>query len=137
MPIPTPGDLAAKAHRPLTARPAHAESARGRALRVALPAGAPFRQRFEHGLRRSELPRNARLLALTLATFGDWDTGAIPDDVCPGVPLMIQATGLSEGAVREALHYLKAGGWIERNDSGPGGHQAPPITLLIPASVGT
>lgn len=137
---PSPAFLAAQPHRPLTARPVAelGHPAPSRAVpRPSLPDDAPFRMRYELGIRHSNLPKNARLLALTLATWAAWDTGLIPDNRHPGIPVMARATGLAEGAVREAMFALKDSGWVhrERNPAGP--HKPSAITLTIPPPAAT
>jgi hypothetical protein len=128
--VPTPKALAAKPHKPLTARPVVAVTQAPPAL--SLPADAPFRMRYELGIRHSNLPKNARLLALVLATWADWETGHIPEGRQPGIPLMARATGMVEGSVREALYALKDRGWVRRTSNPAGGHRPSEVTLTIP-----
>lgn len=111
--MPTPADLAARPHRPLTARP------------VTL-----VRQDWEAGIRYSGLHSNARLVALTLATYVDWQTGLIPEDQMPGVPRLRKASGLLEQDVRNSLNWLAKLGWIERPDVAT---YPKPIRLLMPS----
>jgi hypothetical protein len=128
--IPTPKALAARPRQPLTARPATAVTQAPAPM--SLPESAPFRMRYELGIRHSNLPKNARLLALVLATWADWETGHIPEGRQPGIPLMARATGLVEGSVREALYALKDRGWVRRTSNPAGGHRPSEITLTIP-----
>jgi hypothetical protein len=104
-------------------------------VQVDVPSGAPFRQRWEAGIRYSSLHCNARLIALTLASLADWQTGQIPEDQMPGVPRLCKASALQEQAVRNSLKWLARLGWIERRDDVA--TYPKPIRLRFPASTGT
>jgi hypothetical protein len=129
--MPTPADLASRHPRPLTARPVGAPvSAR---LAPAQAVAAPFRARFEAGIRRSTLHRNARLLALTLASYADWETGVIPDLDHPSLNRLSYATALSASNIRVSLHCLVDNGWIVRTPV-PDDEVPSRVQLLIPSS---
>lgn len=111
--IPTPGDLATRAHRPLAAQ------------------APPFRPRFEAAIRNSHLHSRTRLVALVLATYASHQTGGITAAVHPGYERLALASGLSNHSVRVGLQELQEHGLVER-DRGPSG-QAVQITLTLPA----
>jgi hypothetical protein len=133
--MPTPADLAHRPQRPLSARPADTarpapRTAPQQASTPLLP-GVPFRQQWETAIRYSSLQPNARLVALTVATYADWHTGLIPDDQMPGVPRLRKASGLrEEEVVRNSLNWLVRLGWIERRDDATYPKR---IRLLMPA----
>jgi hypothetical protein len=144
MTMPTPADLAALSRRPLTARPAQASvPAPSRVARplpaataAAVPPGAPPRRRWEASVQHSTLPANARLVALTLATYPDWAQRPA-DDPLPvleiGVLLISRDTGLQQGPVRQALRHLHAAGWIHRTVAQGGETSSIRLRLPTPA----
>lgn len=102
--MPTPGDLAARPRRPLTARP-DVPSSQHRSV----PApGAPFRVRFEWTIRHSRLNHRTRLIALVAATWADYDTGEFPAGITPSVQTLATAAGLSRHSVLQGITDLTA-----------------------------
>lgn len=144
MPMPTPGDLVARPHRPLTARPtgvpapapaAPAAAAPDRSVYVPrLPAGTPFLHRYEMAIRYSGLIPSVRLVALTIALHADWDTGVIAGDRPIGYGRIGSATGFTDYKVRELLHALGNAGFIRRLPA-PVTHETSRIELIIPAGL--
>lgn len=136
--IPSPADLAAIQHRPLTVRPVQtAVPGPSRAPRplpaaaaVPVPPGAPPRRRWEASVQHSTLPATARLVALTLATHAEWADGMLPELEIGVIPISRDA-GLPQGTVRQAFKQLHAAGWIRRTITTPTGSHAV-IRLLLP-----
>lgn len=121
--IPTPGDLARRSRPP-------ARTDRKPLLTDQEPM--PFRQRYELAVRNAHhLDRYARLVAYTIATWADWETGTIPPEVRPGLERIGVQAGLTEFLVRTAVRALVDAGFIRRI---PGATSAQPstISLLIP-----
>ncbi|MFE4649316.1 hypothetical protein [Streptomyces sp. NPDC056707] len=105
---PSPADLAAKS-------PAR-RRAQSRLADMLAPAnlepGARFRVEFGRAIRASGMTPNSRLVALTLALFGNYRTGHIPTRTQPRLHGLAQATGLSAGQVVVALRALEGRGWV-------------------------
>lgn len=97
----------------------------------------PFLPLYVRGITRSRrLTPYSRLLALTLATYADWDTGYITDARQPGLAALEHATGLNTIQIRAALRQLRSTGWLIR--TGPTEPAPSAIwrtTLLIPPKV--
>ncbi|GCD94054.1 hypothetical protein [Embleya hyalina] len=72
----------------------------------------PGRFEFERAIRRSGLPPLSRLLALTLATWADVDTGVIPDEHQPAQSVLLAATGMAKSSFLTYRGHLVAAGWI-------------------------
>lgn len=77
--------------------------------------------------RESELPPTQRHAALTLSLHMS-EKG---DSCFPGMPLLVEETGLGLSTVREALRQLAAAGWLERTVS-HGRGQSNRYRALIP-----
>lgn len=73
----------------------------------------PSRFEFERAIRRSGLPPLARLLALTLATWADVETGRIAARNQPAQSVLLEATGLSKSAFLSHRKTLLEGGWLQ------------------------
>ncbi len=69
---------------------------------------------FEREVRRSDLAPLSRLLALTIATWAEEKTGAIPKKYTPSLATLAQATGMSHASVLQHLKRLESSGWIVR-----------------------
>lgn len=115
--VPTPMDIARRAVSPPPATPT-------------APA-RPFRDVYEQGIRQSGLNPNSRLVALTLATYADRITGAIPAARQPGLNRLARATGLSNLSTRDALRELQQVCWIDR-PSGPRQGRAGQVPSTLP-----
>lgn len=116
--IPTPADLAARVRPPSVRRKGEPAPSR------------PFRERFEWAVTHSNLTSMARHVALTVATYADYQTGVIPPGR-PGVPTLATAAGMGHIPVRRYLHELEERGFVQRVGE-PGGGHAVAVTLLIP-----
>jgi hypothetical protein len=73
----------------------------------------PSRFEFERAIRRSGLPPLARLLALTVATWADVETGRIATRNQPAQSVLLEATGLSKSAFLSHRKTLLAEGWLQ------------------------
>jgi hypothetical protein len=73
----------------------------------------PSRFEFERAIRRSSLPPLARLLALTVATWADTETGCIAIRNQPAQSVLLEATGLSKSAFLSHRKTLLEEGWLE------------------------
>jgi hypothetical protein len=73
----------------------------------------PSRFEFERAIRRSGLPPLARLLALTVATWADVETGRIAARNQPAQSVLLEATGLSKSAFLAHRKTLLEEGWLE------------------------
>ncbi|MFJ8929300.1 hypothetical protein ACIRLA_22245 [Streptomyces sp. NPDC102364] len=73
----------------------------------------PSRFEFERAIRRSSLPPLARLLALTVATWADAETGRIAARNQPAQSVLLEATGLSKSAFLTHRKTLIEGGWLK------------------------
>lgn len=73
----------------------------------------PSRFEFERAIRRSGLPPLARLLALTVATWADVETGRIAARNQPAQSVLLDATGLSKSAFLAHRKTLLEEGWLE------------------------
>lgn len=110
---PSPADLAASS-------PAR-RRAQSRLADLLAPAKldpkARFRVEFGRAIRVSGMTPHTRLVALTLAMFGNYRTGHIVADRQPRLHGLAQATGLSAGQVVVALRVLEDRGWVSRTGS--------------------
>ncbi|KRV48801.1 hypothetical protein AQ490_23315 [Wenjunlia vitaminophila] len=79
----------------------------------------PGRFEYERAIRRSGLPPLARLLALTIATWADLDTGVIPLEHQPAQSVLLEATGLSKSAFLNHRTTLVKEGWISFESPSP------------------
>ncbi|MFG3140790.1 hypothetical protein ACGFZA_31865 [Streptomyces sp. NPDC048211] len=105
---PSPADLATKT-------PAHQRAQERQAALLApaaIPPTARFRVEFGRAIRCCGMTPNPRLVALTLAMFGNYRTGHIPEHRQPRLHGLAEATGLSAGQVVVALRVLESRGWI-------------------------
>lgn len=73
----------------------------------------PSRFEFERAIRRSGLPPLARLLALTVATWADTETGRIAIRNQPAQSVLLEATGLSKSAFLTHRKTLLGEGWLK------------------------
>ena len=73
----------------------------------------PSRFEFERAIRRSGLPPLARLLALTMATWADVETGRIAARNQPAQSVLLEATGLSKSAFLAHRKTLLEEGWLQ------------------------
>jgi hypothetical protein len=73
----------------------------------------PSRFEFERAIRRSGLPPLARLLALTIATWADADTGSISLRNQPAQSVLLEATGMSKTAFLTHRKTLIDDGWLK------------------------
>lgn len=75
----------------------------------------PSRFEYERAIRDSDLPPLSRLLTLTLATWADVKTGAIPARLTPSLSMLESATGMDRSTVRRHLNKLEKDGWVGRD----------------------
>ncbi|GAA3455914.1 hypothetical protein GCM10018962_77480 [Dactylosporangium matsuzakiense] len=68
----------------------------------------------ERALRGSTLPAPARHVALTIATWCDPDTAAVPARYTPSLTGLADATGLGRSTVARHLDLLESAGWLVR-----------------------
>ncbi|MGW4030775.1 hypothetical protein ACWEFL_15890 [Streptomyces sp. NPDC004838] len=141
---PSPRDLAARPHRPLTARPVSVPVP-GTGAVPTPPPPAPVagwdRLQFERAVRSSPqhpagLLPYARLVAFLLTHFAD-PAGHIPARRVPAVAHLARAAGITDRRALSALNALEDGGWLKRHrrpapNGARGGLSA--ITLTIPAA---
>jgi hypothetical protein len=73
----------------------------------------PSRFEFERAIRRSGLPPLARLLALTIATWADAETGSISRRHQPAQSVLLEATGMSKSSFLSHRKTLIDEGWLE------------------------
>lgn len=73
----------------------------------------PSRFEFERAIRRSGLPPLARLLALTIATWADAETGSISLKNQPAQSVLLEATGMSKVAFLTHRKTLVGDGWLK------------------------
>ncbi|MGW2048634.1 hypothetical protein ACWCPF_26135 [Streptomyces sp. NPDC001858] len=73
----------------------------------------PSRFEFERAIRRSGLQPLARLLALTVATWADVETGRIAIRNQPAQSVLLEATGLSKSAFLSHRKALLEEGWLK------------------------
>lgn len=130
--IPTPRDIAQRARATQLMEPASQPTP------TPAPAqSTPFRLRYERAVRRSSLPANARLIALVVATYADFTTGAIPPVAHPSLTTLAKAAGIPPSLTRQCLSTLALGGWIRQT---PPPRAAPDLgrtQLLLPARTST
>ncbi|MFJ3141664.1 hypothetical protein ACIPJM_04335 [Streptomyces halstedii] len=79
----------------------------------------PSRFEFERAIRRSELPPLSRLLALTIATWADAETGLISRRNQPAQSVLLEATGMSKSAFLAHRKNLVDGGWVRCDSPDP------------------
>lgn len=72
----------------------------------------PSRFEFERAIRRSGLPPLARLIALTIATWADADSGVIPRASQPAQSVLLEATGMSKSSFLTHRKTLLKDGWL-------------------------
>ncbi|MFI9005082.1 hypothetical protein [Streptomyces sp. NPDC053541] len=101
--IPTPADVYRRQAHPLIAPGPHDPAVDG-----------PFRQLYERGITGSRLIPATQLVALTLASHADWETGRIPADDQPRLAGLVAETELDAGRVVVSLQILEDRGWIRR-----------------------
>lgn len=73
----------------------------------------PSRFEFERAIKRSGMPPLARLIALTIATWADSETGSIARRNQPAQSVLMEATGMSKSAFLAHRKTLLDGGWIQ------------------------
>ena len=73
----------------------------------------PSRFEYERAIRRSGLPPLSRLLALTIATWADVETGSIARKNQPAQSVLLEATGMSKSSFLSHRKTLCDAGWIE------------------------
>lgn len=129
--MPTPRDMAQRARSPQFTAPV------AQAPAVAPTPQLPFRLRWERAIRRSSLPANARHVALTVATYGDYITGVIPASAYPSLTTLAKDTSLPPSLTRGCLRVLVAGGWIRQTPPARTPHAPGGTELLLPARVAT
>lgn len=78
---------------------------------AAHPAG---RFDWERAVRRSQLPKLRKLVALTLATYADLDG----TNVRPGLVELAEACSMPYSTVKAHVSALRAGGWLDRTVRG-------------------
>ncbi|MGA5472562.1 hypothetical protein ACPCUK_27785 [Streptomyces arboris] len=71
-----------------------------------------FRWAYTLGIRRSGMTPHSRLVALTVAQYGNAQNGRINDERQPGLHRLAQDTGLPSGQVLVALRVLESRGWV-------------------------
>ncbi|GGJ87189.1 hypothetical protein GCM10011583_18420 [Streptomyces camponoticapitis] len=79
----------------------------------------PSRFEFERAIRRSGLPPLSRLLALTIATWADADTGSIAHRNQPAQSVLLEATGMSKSSFLTHRKNLLDGGWVRCDSPDP------------------
>lgn len=72
----------------------------------------PSRFEFERAIKRSSLPPLSRLLALTVATWADAETGRIAIKNQPAQSVLLEATGMSKSAFLSHRKKLVDEGWL-------------------------
>jgi hypothetical protein len=72
----------------------------------------PSRFEFERAVKASSLPPLSRLLALTIATWANTDTGVIPAKFQPSLSTLMAATGMSKGALLAHRKTLDEEKWV-------------------------
>lgn len=120
--IPTPGDLAAR----LATTAARPTPLAVRRLHEPGP-DSPFRQRWEWAILHSRLHHRSRHVALTVANWADYQTGAITGRA-PSVQTLSAATGMGHITVRKGLYELGVAGFLRRS----GADDAVDLALLLP-----
>lgn len=73
----------------------------------------PSRFEFERAIRRSDLSPLARLIALTIATWADVETGSISRKNQPAQSVLLEATGMSKSSFLTHRKALLDGGWLK------------------------
>jgi hypothetical protein len=133
MPVmPSPSDFGRRPRTELTARPVMAKAkppAAARRTPAVPPTTAPYRARYEHAVRLSGLDPRERLVALTVASWADYETGLIPVNAAVGVDALARSTGLTVMAVRFNLHALAQKGWLQRTERAGGARVQIALTL--------
>lgn len=90
----------------------------------------------EHAIRGSTLPAPARHILLTLATWTDHRTAAIPDRYTPSLTVLATATGLARSTVAKHLDALETAGWLVRTrptvDAARRDHERTRYRLVVP-----
>ena len=72
----------------------------------------PSRFEFERAVKASSLPPLSRLLALTIATFANSETGVIPARYQPSLSTLMSATGMSKGSLLTHRKTLDEEKWV-------------------------
>lgn len=117
---PSPADIARSHPRP--SLPSRADAGTGRHLiapHVRSDGEPPFRSLYERLIRESGMHRHHRLVALTLATHGDWTTGVIAADDQPYLAGLTAETALQDLQVVVGLTALLHRGWLRREVAVP------------------
>lgn len=94
----------------------------------------PSRFDVERAVTASTLPSLAKLIMLTLATWTDNETAAIPPECRKSLADVEAATGLSHGAVLKHLDILELAGWLTRKRTKGGRNVRTGYRLLIAAA---
>ena len=121
--VPTPGDVYQRAAHPLIAPAPHNPAADG-----------PFRALYERGITGSAVIPVTQLVALTLASHADWESGRIADEDQPHLAGLVAETGLSVGRVVVSLQALEQRGWVRRPVRRERWDTAP-VELVIPGPI--
>ncbi|CAM5628178.1 hypothetical protein ACTFBT_16260 [Streptomyces microflavus] len=103
-PRPSPADLASRTR-----------AARRQADLLAPAELGPkqrFRWAFTQGIRQSGMTPHSRLVALTVAAYGNAQQGRIQDKRQPGLDQLAADTGLAVAQVAVALRVLESRGWV-------------------------
>ncbi|SOD80053.1 hypothetical protein SAMN06272781_6844 [Streptomyces sp. 1222.2] len=79
----------------------------------------PSRFEFERAVKASSLPPLSRLLALTIATFANSDTGIIPARYQPSLSTLMAATGMSKGSLLAHRKTLDEEKWVTFTSPSP------------------
>ncbi|WP_326780403.1 helix-turn-helix domain-containing protein [Streptomyces longwoodensis] len=95
-----------------------------------------LRQMLQHGMRISRMQPEARLVALTLLGYANFQTGRVHPRWQPTVEQLAEATGLSTGQVLVQLEVLTSRGWLQEHVLNQGPRAGTPVPqLCIPAWV--
>ncbi|MEV7282852.1 hypothetical protein [Streptomyces sp. NPDC093111] len=121
--IPTPADIYRRKAHPLIAPAPHTPATDG-----------PFRALYERGITGSRLIPTTQLVALTLASHANWETGSIPAEDQPHLAGLVEETALGAGQVVVSLRILEDRGWIRRPTRRERWDTAP-IELVIPGPI--
>ncbi|MFF7365842.1 hypothetical protein [Streptomyces sp. NPDC008125] len=125
MTVPSPMDIAARA----ADRRANAELIARHLAPGVLVGRERFRRVHARAVWESALTPHCRLVALALATHGNFRTGEMRHQ--PRLAGLVTATGLSPAQVAVALNALVQRGWVSR--TGPRAYESADLQPHIPA----
>jgi hypothetical protein len=126
-PLPSPREAR---RMPRSPQPA-ASLSRYQAMTGEAATEVPPRVRWEVAVRYSSLHPIARLVALTLATYMDWERMQMRNPT--SATRLARACRIPQSSARMTLRVLEEHGWIERQEVPDGEVQQ--IQLLIPGAV--